>query len=37
MSTLTCVYCGVAYPEGTPPHGAAVLTTLLEVLEQEEA
>ena len=26
MNTLTCVYCGHAYPEGTPPHGSSVLT-----------
>jgi hypothetical protein len=25
-NTLTCVYCGHAYPEGTPPHGSQVLT-----------
>ncbi len=25
-NTLTCVYCGMAYPEGTPPHGSQVLT-----------
>jgi hypothetical protein len=24
--TLTCVYCGQAYPPGTPAHGSAVLT-----------
>lgn len=24
--TLTCVYCGMAYPEGTPPHSSKVLT-----------
>lgn len=24
--TLTCVYCGHAYPPGTPEHGADVLT-----------
>lgn len=24
--TLTCVYCGHAYPPGTPDHGAEVLT-----------
>lgn len=24
--TLTCVYCGHAYPPGTPAHGAEVLT-----------
>ena len=23
---LTCVYCGMAYPEGTPPSGSQVLT-----------
>ena len=23
---LTCVYCGMAYPEGTPPHGSQILT-----------
>lgn len=25
-NTLTCVYCGQAYPPGTPTHGAPVLT-----------
>lgn len=25
-NTLTCVYCGHQYPEGTPPHGSQVLT-----------
>ena len=20
-NTLTCIYCGMAYPEGTPPYG----------------
>ena len=25
-NTLTCVYCGMAYPEGTPPHSSKVLT-----------
>jgi hypothetical protein len=24
--TLTCVYCGQAYPPGTPTYGAPVLT-----------
>ena len=24
--TLTCVYCGLAYPPGTPTHGAPILT-----------
>ena len=26
MNTITCVYCGFNYPEGTPTHGAPVLT-----------
>ncbi|MFH0995780.1 MAG: hypothetical protein V1844_09830 [Pseudomonadota bacterium] len=25
-TTLTCVYCGMAYPEGTPSHGSQILT-----------
>jgi hypothetical protein len=25
-NTLTCVYCGHAYPPGTPTHGSSVLT-----------
>lgn len=29
--TLTCVYCGIAYPEGTPPHGAKILTDHIKV------
>jgi len=28
---LTCVYCGTAYPEGTPTHGAQVLTDHIKV------
>lgn len=28
---LTCVYCGMAYPEGTPPHGAQILTDHIKV------
>ena len=32
--TLTCVYCGMAYPEGTPPHGAKVLTDHIKVCEK---
>lgn len=28
---LTCVYCGMAYPEGTPPHGSKVLTEHIKV------
>lgn len=30
-TTLTCVYCGKAYPEGTPPHGSQVLTDHIKV------
>lgn len=32
--TLTCVYCGMAYPEGTPPYGAQVLTDHIKVCEK---
>ena len=32
--TLTCVYCGMAYPEGTPPHGAQILTEHIKVCEK---
>lgn len=31
MNVLTCVYCGHAYPQGTPPHGAKVLTDHIKV------
>jgi len=31
---LTCVYCGHAYPEGTPPHGSQVLTDHIKVCEK---
>jgi len=31
---LTCVYCGMAYPEGTPPHGAKILTDHIKVCEK---
>jgi len=34
MNTLTCVYCGAAYPEGTPPHGAQVLTNHIKVCKK---
>lgn len=34
MNTLTCVYCGMAYPEGTPPHGAQILTEHIKVCEK---
>jgi hypothetical protein len=33
-NVLTCVYCGMAYPEGTPPHGAQVLTDHIKVCEK---
>ena len=33
-NTLTCVYCGMAYPEGTPPHGAKILTDHIKVCEK---
>lgn len=32
--TLTCVYCGREYPEGTPPHGAQILTDHIKVCEK---
>ncbi len=31
---LTCVYCGMAYPEGTPPHGSQILTDHIKVCEK---
>ncbi len=31
---LTCVYCGHAYPPGTPEHGAEVLTAHVAVCEK---
>lgn len=31
---LTCVYCGMVYPEGTPPHSAKVLTDHIKVCEK---
>ncbi len=33
-TTLTCVYCGQAYPPGTPSHGAQVLTDHIRVCEK---
>ncbi|MFH1759809.1 MAG: hypothetical protein ABIA63_01785 [bacterium] len=33
-NTLTCVYCGMAYPEGTPPHGTKILTDHIKVCEK---
>ncbi|HEA64723.1 MAG TPA: hypothetical protein ENI02_01090 [Candidatus Aminicenantes bacterium] len=33
-NTLTCVYCGMAYPEGTSPHGAQILTDHIKVCEK---
>ena len=32
--TLTCVYCGMAYPQGTPTHGAQILTDHIKVCEK---
>lgn len=34
QNTLTCVYCGTAYPEGTPPHGSQILTDHIKVCEK---
>jgi hypothetical protein len=31
---LTCVYCGMAYPEGTPPHGSKILTDHIKICEK---
>jgi hypothetical protein len=31
---LTCVYCGMSYPEGTPPYGSKVLTDHIKVCEK---
>lgn len=31
---LTCVYCGMAYPEGTPPYGSKVLTDHIKICEK---
>jgi hypothetical protein len=31
---LTCVYCGMEYPQGTPSHGAQVLTDHIKVCEK---
>jgi len=31
---LTCVYCGMHYPPGTPSHGAQVLTDHIRVCEK---
>lgn len=34
MNTITCVYCGMTYPEGTPPHGAKILTDHIKICEK---
>jgi hypothetical protein len=34
QNTLTCVYCGHAYPPGAPTHGAEVLTAHIEQCEK---
>lgn len=31
---VTCVYCGMVYPEGTPTHGAAILTEHIKTCEK---
>jgi len=31
---ITCVYCGMRYPEGTPPSGGKVLTDHIRVCEK---
>ena len=31
---LTCVYCGMAYPQDTPAHGAKILTDHIRVCEK---
>lgn len=33
-NTLTCVYCGTNYPEGTPPWGSQVLTDHIKVCKK---
>ena len=33
-TTLTCVYCGMAYPDSTPPHGAKILTDHIKLCEK---
>jgi len=31
---VTCVYCGMQYPQGTPTHGASILTDHIKVCPQ---
>jgi len=33
-NVLTCVYCGMAYPEGTPPSRSKVLTDHIKICEK---
>lgn len=33
-TTITCVYCGMTYPKGTPPHGNQILTDHIKVCEK---
>ena len=33
-NVLTCVYCGMAYPKGTPPHGSQVLTDHIKICKK---
>ena len=34
LTRVYCSYCGMAYPEGTPPHGAQILTDHIKVCEK---
>lgn len=34
QTELTCVYCGHKYPNGTPSHGAQILTDHIKVCEK---
>jgi hypothetical protein len=34
MKAVTCVYCGLEYPEGTPSHGAEILTEHIKICEK---
>lgn len=34
IDILTCVYCGMSYPAGTPPHGSDILTAHIRICEK---
>ncbi len=34
MNTLTCVYCGHEYPEGTPSYGVKILTDHIKICDK---